>query len=90
MNPLWIIFFANSKIFRLHAIKNDAAGSVKSTTYKRPGYCYILPIFPNSCFLGHVTRLFSVYMLKILLQQYMHCSIVSHFNQKVQRKQLIK
>ena len=27
-------FFANSKIFRLHAILNDAAGSVNSTTYR--------------------------------------------------------
>ena len=32
-------FFANSKIFRLHAILHDAAGSVNSTTYKGPGYC---------------------------------------------------
>ena len=31
-------FFANSKIFRLHAILHDAAGSVKSTTCKEPGY----------------------------------------------------
>ena len=31
-------FFANSKIFRLHAILHDAAGSVNSTTYKGPGY----------------------------------------------------
>ena len=45
--------FANSKIFRLNAI-----GSVKSSTYKGPGYCYVLPIFPSSCFLGHVTGLF--------------------------------
>ena len=34
-------FFANSKIFRLHAILHDAAGSVNSTTYKGPGYCYV-------------------------------------------------
>ena len=27
-------FFANSKIFRLHAILHDAAGNVNSTTYK--------------------------------------------------------
>ena len=50
-------FFANSKIFRLHAILHDAAGSVNSTTYKGPGYCYVLPRFPSSCFLGHVTGL---------------------------------
>ena len=45
-------FFANSKIFTLHAILHDAAGSVKSTTCKGPGYCYVLPSFPSSCFLG--------------------------------------
>ena len=50
-------FFANSKIFRFHAILHDAAGSVNSTTYKGPGYCYVLPRFPSSCFLGHVTGL---------------------------------
>ena len=52
-------FFANSKIFRLHdfTILHDAAGSVNSTTYKVPGYCYVLPRFPSSCFLGHVTGL---------------------------------
>ena len=72
-------FFANSKIFRLHAILHDAAGSVNSTTYKGPGYCYVLPTFPSSCFLGHVTDCSSVYMLKFLLHQYMHCSIVSFF-----------
>ena len=31
--------FANLKMFRLHAILQDAAGSVKSTTYKGTGYC---------------------------------------------------
>ena len=32
-------FFANSKIFSFHAFLHDGAGSVKSTTYKGPGYC---------------------------------------------------
>ena len=81
-------FFANSKIFRLHAILYDEAGSVKSTTYKGPGYCYVLPRFPSSCFCDHVTGLFSVYMLKYLLHQYMHCLIVNHLTKKLQRKQL--
>ena len=51
-------FSANSKIFRLHAILHEAAGSVISITYKGPGYCYVLPSFPSSCFLGHVAGLF--------------------------------
>ena len=58
-------FFANSKIFRLHAILHDAAGSVKSTTYNGPGYFYVLTRFPSSCFLGHVTGLFFCFYVKI-------------------------
>ena len=34
-----MFLFAYSKIFRFHAILHDAAGSVKSTTHKGPGYC---------------------------------------------------
>ena len=58
-------FFANSKIFRLHAILHDSAGSVKSTTKKGPGYCYVAPSLPNLCFLGHVTGLFFCFYVKI-------------------------
>ena len=52
---------------------------MKSTTKKGPGYCYVAPSLPGSCFLGHVMDYFSVYMLKYLLHQYMHCLIVNHF-----------
>ena len=58
-------FFAKSKIFRLHAILHDSAGSVKSTTTKVPGYCYVAPSLPSSCFLGHVTGLFFCLFVKI-------------------------
>ena len=58
-------FFANSKIFRLHEILHDSAGSVKSTTNKGPGYCYVAPSLPSSCFLGHVTGLFFCLYIKI-------------------------
>ena len=50
-------FFANSKMFTLHAILHDSAGSVKSTMKKCPGYCYVAPSLPSSCFLSHVTGL---------------------------------
>ena len=80
-------FFANSKILRLYAILHDVAGSVKSTTHKGPGCYYALPRFPSFCFLGQVTGLFFCFILKFLLQQFMPCSIVSHINQKLQRKQ---
>ena len=58
-------FFANSKIFRLHAILHDSAGSVKSITKKGPGYCYVAPSLPSSCFLGHVTGLFFCLYVKL-------------------------
>ena len=58
-------FFANSKIFRLHAILHDSAGFVKSTTKKGPGYCYVAPSLHSSCFLGHVTGLFFCLYVKI-------------------------
>ena len=58
-------FFANSKTLRLHAIVHDSAGSVKSTTKKGPGYCYVAPSLPSSCFLGQVTRIFFCFCVKI-------------------------
>ena len=58
-------FFANSKIFRLHAVLHDSAGSVKSITKKGPGYCYVAPSLPSSCFLGHVTGLFFCLYVKL-------------------------
>ena len=57
-------FFANSKNFRLHAILHNSAESVKSTTHKGPGYCYVLPRFSSSRFLGHVTELFFCFCIK--------------------------
>ena len=55
-------FFANSKIFRLHAILHDSSGS---TTKKGPGYCYVASSLPSSSFLGHVTGLFFCLYVKI-------------------------
>ena len=57
--------FANSKIFRLPAILHDSVGSVKCTTKKRPGYCYVAPSLPSSCFLGHVTGLLFCLYVKV-------------------------
>ena len=58
-------FFANSKIFKLHAIIHDSFGSVKPTTKKGPGYCSVAPSLPSSCFFGHVTELFFCLYVKI-------------------------
>ena len=40
-------FFAKSKIFRLHAILHDSAGSVKSTAKKGAGFCYVASSLPS-------------------------------------------
>ena len=69
--PVWINFFAISEVFRLQAIVHDAAGSVKSSTYKRTGDCYTSPRFPSSCSLGHVSGLFfCIYVKIIALSEY--------------------
>ena len=58
-------FFANSKVFRLHALQHDSAGSVKSTTKRSHGYCYVAPSLPSSCFFGQVTGIFFCLSVKI-------------------------
>ena len=59
--------FRYSKIFRLHAILNDAAGAVRAHSCTGPGYCYIIGRGPNSCLLGHVTGVLSCYNVKTFL-----------------------
>ena len=49
--------FCYSKVFRLYVLLHDAAGAVRSQTGKGPGYCYTIGRRPNSCLLGHVTKL---------------------------------
>ena len=49
--------FRYSKVFRLHAILDDAAGAVRAHSGKGPGYFYIIARGPNSCLLSHVTGL---------------------------------
>ena len=56
-----------SKVFRLHAILNDAAGAVRSHSGEGPGYCYMIGRGPNSCLLGHVTGLLFCFYVKIFL-----------------------
>ena len=59
--------FRYSKVFRLHAILNDAAGAVRAHSGKGPGYCYMIGRGPNSCLLGHVTGLLFCLCVKIFL-----------------------
>ena len=53
---VWTVF-RYPKVFRLHAILHDTAGEVRAHIGKSPGYCYMIRRGPNSCLLGHVTRL---------------------------------
>ena len=64
-NSFLNFFFARLKVFRLHAILLDSAGAVKATTNKGPRYCYMIPIFPSSCFLGHLTGLIFCVFIKL-------------------------
>ena len=59
--------FRYSKVFRLHATLQDAAGAVRSHRGKGPGYCYMIGRGPNSCVLGHVTGLFFCLYVKLFL-----------------------
>ena len=49
--------FRYPNLFRLHAILSDAAGAVRSTSGKCPGYCYMIGRGPNSRLLRHVIGL---------------------------------
>lgn len=57
--------FNKSKLFRLHAILHDAAGSIKSYTEQGPGYCYMHGLLPNCCLMGHITGLLFCFYIKI-------------------------
>ena len=57
-------------MFRVHAILNNSAGAVKATKNRGPGYCYRLPEFPSSNFVGYNTGLFFLHLYKILSSTY--------------------
>ena len=59
--------FRYSKVLRLHAILQDAAGAFRSHTGKGRGYCYMIGRGPNSCLLGHVTGLLLCRYVKLFL-----------------------
>ena len=59
--------FRYSKVFRLHAILQDAAGAVRLQTGKRLGYCYMIGRGPNCCLIGHVTGLLFCLYVKVFL-----------------------
>ena len=85
---LYGTFVCKFKSFQNSCILHDAAGSVKSTTYKGPGYCYLLPKFPSSSFLGHVTNFSSVYMLKFWFIPIRIVRLLVILTKKLHRKRL--
>ena len=59
--------FRHFKVFRLHTILHDAAEAVRGHSGDGPGYYYMTGRGPNSCCLGHVTRLLFCLYVKIFL-----------------------
>ena len=59
--------FRQFQVLRLHAILHDAAGGVQAHSGKALGYYYVIGWGPNSCLLGHVTRLLFCLYVKLLL-----------------------
>ena len=59
--------FRYSKLFRLHALLRDAAGTVRAHSGKGPGYWYMIGRGPNSCLLGRVTGLLFCLHVKLFL-----------------------
>ena len=62
--------FRYCKVFRLHAVLDDAAGAVRSHSGKGPGYCYMIGRGPNSCLLAHVTGLLFCFYVKLFLPSF--------------------
>ena len=60
-------FFCQFRVFRLHAILNDAAGALRAHSGRGLGYCYMIGRGRNSCLLGHVTGLLFCLYVKIFL-----------------------
>ena len=55
--------FRPFKVFRLHAILQDAAGAVRAHGGKGPDFCYMIGRAPNPGLLGHLTwQVFYLYV----------------------------
>ena len=62
--------FSFSEIMRMHAVLHDASSFMKRYSNEGPGYIYVLGTHStelfNTCFLGHITRVFYCCFLKVL------------------------
>ena len=65
--------FRRFKIFRLHAIPNDAAGAVRAHSGKVLSYRYKNGRGPKPCLLGHVTGQFFCLYVKLFLPFDFNC-----------------
>ena len=59
--------FRHFKVFRLHAVLEDAAGAVRAHSGKGPSYRYMIGGGPNSCLFGHVPGLLLCLYVKLFL-----------------------
>ena len=75
----WEFLFRHFKVFRLHAILHDAAGSLRAHSVEGPGYCFMTGRGPNSCLLGHVTRLFFCLHVKLFLPSIFNCPLLKQY-----------
>ena len=66
-NSYFEFFFRHFKVFRLHAILNDAVGAVPAESGEGPGYCYMIGRGLNSCLLGYLTGLLFCLYVKLFL-----------------------
>ena len=57
-------FFAKSEILKSHAVLYDSAGSVKSSTQKETGFCYLRPKIPSFSFLVNDLNIFLLSYIK--------------------------
>ena len=60
--------FRHFKVFRPHAILNNAAGAVRADSGKGSSYCYIIGRLPILCLLGHLTGLLFCFSVRLFLR----------------------
>ena len=70
--------FRHFKVFRVHAMLHDAAGTVRAHSGKGSGYCQMIGRGPISCLFGHVSWLVSCLHVKLFMP-----SIFNSFDKKL-------
>ena len=71
--------FRHFKIFRLHELLHDIAGTVRAHSGKGLRYCYMIGPGPKSCLLGHVTGLLFCLCVKIFQPSIFNCQLLKQY-----------